>query len=111
MFGGHLVPLSKPGLIIRNRKYLGYKAFARYVSSDDDFLALRRFDRVHCRLLLVLQDQVSDLETQLDEVDTRLSKRSAPDVDNGSVRTDTKERKDLLEQLHKKLSEYGQLNL
>ena len=43
-----MVPLSKPGLIIRNRKYLGYKAFARYVSSDDDFLALRRFDRVHC---------------------------------------------------------------
>lgn len=81
------------------------------MSSDDDFLALRRFDRVHCRLLLSLQDQVSELESALDLVDARLSKRSSPDIDNGSVRNDTKERKELLERLHRKLSEYGWLKL
>lgn len=57
----------------------------------------------------MLQDQVSQLESELDSVDARLSKRSAPDIDNGSVRNDAKERKELLERLHKKLSEYGRL--
>ena len=80
------------------------------MSSDDDFIALRRFDRLHCRILLRLQDQASELESRLDSVDVRLSKRSSPDIDNGCVRSDTEERKELLEQAHKKLSEYGGLN-
>lgn len=78
------------------------------MSSDDDFLALRRFDRTHCRLLLMLQDQVAELEGELDLTDARLSQRDAKDVDNGSVRKDVPERKDLLERLHRKIGEYGQ---
>jgi hypothetical protein len=77
------------------------------VSSDDDFLALRRFDRAHCRLLLRLQDQAAELEEKLDSIDDRLSQRDAKDVDNGSVRKDTVERKNILDQLQYKLSEYG----
>lgn len=77
------------------------------MSSDDDFLALRRFDRIHCRLLLRLQDQVNELEERLDLLDTRLSERSADDIDNGSVRKDTKERNDLLNQLCIRLGQYG----
>jgi hypothetical protein len=90
------------------RKYIGYKEFARYVSSDDDFLALRRFDRTHCRLLLMLQDQVAELEGELDSIDARLSQRDAEDVDNGSMRKDVQERTDVLEKLHRKVGEYGQ---
>ena len=77
------------------------------MSSDDDFLALRRFDRIHCRLLLRLQDQVNELEERLDLLDNRLSERSADDIDNGSVRKDTKERNELLNQLCIRLGQYG----
>ncbi|KAM7216910.1 hypothetical protein V8F06_007673 [Rhypophila decipiens] len=91
-----------------SRKYIGYKDFTRHAaSSKDDFLVLRRFDRVHCRLLLMLQDQVVELESELDALDTRLSKRSAPDLDNGSMRNDVAERKDLLERLHRRVREYA----
>ena len=90
------------------RKYIGYEEFARYVSSDDDFFALRRFDRTHCRLLLMLHDQVAELEGELDSIDARLSQRDADDVDNGSVRRDVQERKDILEKLLRKVGEYGQ---
>lgn len=55
----------------------------------------------------MFQDQVSELESGLDAIDARLSKRSSPDLDNGSVRHDAKERKELLERLHKRLIEYG----
>jgi hypothetical protein len=93
----------------RCRKYIGYKELAKYVSSDDDFFALRRFDRAHCRLLLTLQDQVAEIESELDLVDARLSHRDAEDVDNGTVRRDTPERKEILARLHRKISEYGLL--
>lgn len=90
------------------RKYIGYKEFARYISSGDDFLALRRFDRVHSRLLLVLQDQVVELESELDAIDARLSKRTATDLDNGCIRNDVQERRDVLEKLHRRVREYGE---
>jgi hypothetical protein len=77
----------------RHRKYIGYKELARYMSSDDDFLALRRFDRAHCRLLLMLQAQVAEIEEELDFMDERLSQRTAKDIDNGSVKHDCPERK------------------
>ncbi|KAM7185330.1 hypothetical protein V8F33_012448 [Rhypophila sp. PSN 637] len=102
-------PLTQEDFIQKPWKYIGYKDFARHASSNDDFLVLRRFDRVHCRLLLMLQDQVVELESELDALDTRLSKRSAPDLDNGSMRNDVAERKDLLDRLHRRVQEYDDL--
>ncbi|KAK0646738.1 hypothetical protein B0T16DRAFT_493658 [Cercophora newfieldiana] len=67
-------------------KYIGYKEFTKYASSDDDFFALRRFDRVHCRLLLMLQSQVAGMGIELDIMVERLSQRDAVDIDNGSAR-------------------------
>ncbi|KAK4215345.1 hypothetical protein QBC37DRAFT_419460 [Rhypophila decipiens] len=103
-------PLTQEDFIQKPWKYIGYKDFTRHAaSSNDDFLVLRRFDRVHCRLLLMLQDQVVELESELDALDARLSKRSAPDLDNGSMRNDVAERKDLLERLHRRVREYDDL--
>jgi len=90
------------------RKYIGYKDFTKFMSSDDDFFAIRRFDRMHARVLLYQQARISALEQQLDSLDESLSAREAKDVDNGSVRDDVPERKDLiLGQIATSLVEYG----
>ena len=53
------------------RKYIGYKGLAAYMSADDDFFVIRRFDRLHSRILLTLQDRITALEEDLDLMDTR----------------------------------------
>ncbi|KAK1751962.1 hypothetical protein QBC47DRAFT_389361 [Echria macrotheca] len=91
-------------------KYIGYKDFAKFMSSDDDFFAIRRFDRLHTRVLLYHQARISSMEEQLDTLDQQLSARNAEDVDNGSVREDVSERKDLIfGQISNALVEYDRL--
>jgi hypothetical protein len=55
------------------------------------------------------KDEVAQLEERLNVLDAQLSERGAPDIDNGSVRTDTKERKEVLCELHQKLTQYDEL--
>lgn len=90
-------------------KYVGYKALARYVSSADDFFVLRRFDRLHSRILLRLQDQLAKLEDDLDLIDAEFSQKEAQDVDNGCFRNDQTKRKDLLDLITAKMERYDQL--
>jgi len=89
------------------RKYLGYHAFSRYIASDDDFLVLRRFDTLHCRILLKLQDELAQLEEELDLLDAHFSEKGTKDVDNGSLRRDQQTRKDVLVLIAAKLEQYG----
>lgn len=44
-------------------KYIGYRGFCKFVASDDDFFVLRRFSTLSSRVLLALQDELSELET------------------------------------------------
>lgn len=94
-------------MILIYRKYIGYRGFARYLASEDDFFILRRFDVLHSRVLLMSQDHLSQLEEELELLDTALSDRNAPDVDNGSVRNDNNERAALLTRIYEKLDQYG----
>jgi hypothetical protein len=94
-------------LLRYNRKYIGYKGFARYASLSDAFFVLRRYDRLHCRTLLTLQDHVAHLEEKLDLVDDRLSGNESPDIDNGTVRGDQSERLELIHQISAALKDYG----
>ncbi|KAF6818892.1 phytase [Colletotrichum plurivorum] len=48
---------------------VGYNEFVDFLSSDDDIFILRRFDAAHARVLLHLQDQVSQLEKSLERVE------------------------------------------
>ena len=89
------------------RKYNGYQSFAQFIASDDDFFAVRRFDRLHCRTLLRLQDEVVRLEEALELIDAEFSDKGAKDVDNGTFRRDQKKRKELLEAIPGKLEQYG----
>ncbi|RYP67158.1 hypothetical protein DL771_007386 [Monosporascus sp. 5C6A] len=84
------------------RKYIGYKGFSQFVSSDDDFIALRRFDRLHSRVLLTLQDHVVQLEESLDILDHSLSGKRTEDIDNGTVRHDqSQSRRELLKRIRR----------
>ncbi|KAK7943834.1 uncharacterized protein PG986_012947 [Apiospora aurea] len=52
-------------------KYIGYKDLASYMASDQDFFAVRRFDRLHTRAILTLQARLEESEEKLDELDQK----------------------------------------
>ncbi|KAK8085716.1 hypothetical protein PG997_006987, partial [Apiospora hydei] len=52
-------------------KYFGYKDLASYMASDQDFFAVRRFDRLHTRAILTLQAQLEECEERLDNLDQK----------------------------------------
>jgi hypothetical protein len=87
-------------------RWLGYRGYARFLSSDDDFLVFRRFDYLNSRVLLALQDQITVLEEELDGVDEWHSRMSA-DTNNGCLRDDMADRQALVEDLSKKLYRYS----
>lgn len=72
---------------------------------------MRRFDRLHCRVLLKLQDQLTCLEKRLDDLDNawaHIPYEDGVDRDNSTLRLDDPERKTLLEEIQQKLQEYGE---
>ncbi|KAI1270314.1 hypothetical protein F5Y18DRAFT_414113 [Xylariaceae sp. FL1019] len=104
-------------------KYIGYKGFTAYAAADPDFFALRRFDRLHTRSLLILQDHLSELEGRLDQMDTtfcsedtkisgthppRIGSDELRDINNGTIRDDLQERSALLAEITMKLKEYDE---
>ncbi|KAK2609210.1 hypothetical protein QQS21_002292 [Conoideocrella luteorostrata] len=112
-------------------KYTGYKGLTSFVASDQDFFALRRFDRLHTRVLLALQAQLRSLETQLDDLDARCASSRTKlsddglvdvvkacednkggnlrDVNNGTVQDDLPVRQELVATIHGKLAEYDEM--
>jgi len=89
-------------------RYLGYRSFSRFLASDNDFLIFRRFGVVHVRVLLSLQDEMVQLESQLEDCDMDAIAQDAQEVHNGSFREDDTERKKVLKSLLDKLLQYGQ---
>lgn len=91
-------------------KYVGYHDFCEFVASDDDFFVLRRFSALSARVLLALQDELSELEGQLETHEKELMAKSAPDMHNGSFRGESSEiRLDLLHEISMKLVAYNEL--
>jgi hypothetical protein len=92
-------------------KYIGYRTFTSFIASDNDFFILRRFSTLAVRVLLVLQDELSELEDQLAIIDARLSDPLAPDVHNGSFRQETSElRLELIREIDQKLRSYSEFH-
>ncbi|KAI0469998.1 hypothetical protein GGR56DRAFT_661136 [Xylariaceae sp. FL0804] len=88
-------------------KFIGYKRYAEFISSDNDFFLVRRFDALSVRVALSLQDDIAVLEGQLNDLDRDHSRRTAPDVDNGTFRNDVEERRILLHKITKALTRYN----
>jgi hypothetical protein len=76
------------------------------VSSDADFLILRRFDKLNARVLLTLQGHIVQLEEELQQLDAHYRSRNTGDVNNGCVRDDETERPELLDRIANKLTTY-----
>lgn len=49
-------------------KYEGYQAFSRWMASDDDFFVFRRFESLNANTILWMQDKISRLEEELQEL-------------------------------------------
>jgi hypothetical protein len=93
-------------------KYTGYKKYSWFLASDDDFLIFRRFGTLNARVTLVLQDEISERESKLKDLDEQYSLKNAPRLHNGSFRHEKnealqKERRDLVLEIKDKLKEYS----
>jgi hypothetical protein len=69
--------------------------------TEKNTIVLRRFDDVHARLLLSLQDEISQLEQELEKLESPTS------AGGGSERMLAKTR--ILRELRKVVAEYGML--
>ena len=87
-------------------KFLGYSGYSRFITSVDDFFILRRFDELTIRVGLALQDNITQLEESLKEMDEKYSDIQAQDVHNGTFRDDAEERTFLLDEISARLCEY-----
>ncbi|KAM7215586.1 hypothetical protein V8F06_009053 [Rhypophila decipiens] len=92
-------------------KYIGYHGYAKFISSDDDFLLLRRFDTMSSRVALSLQDELTVIEEQLGKMDAAYSRRESEDVNNGTMRDDLEERRMLINLAAKRLLKYNEFLL
>lgn len=81
----------------------GYPRLAAFLCLDKDFTVFKRFNYLHTRTLLELQDQLAKLETQLNDCDdtdrVELGLRNRRHDSN-------QERRDLLEQIRTRLQIY-----
>lgn len=125
--GGHTQPSSVPYVAYQQRwkatdaicpsvqdvkdypwKFLGYRAFSKWSSSSDDALLLRRFNDLNARVLLFMQDEISRIESDLEECD-KANMRRPELVDNGTFRDDHEPiRNELLGLLITKLKTYSE---
>jgi hypothetical protein len=93
----------------------GYPAFATWLAASEDNMILRRFDILHGRVLLYMQDHIVEKEIQLRELDRSCTAGNSPLVHNGSFRSDlspaavenARKRIGILEELKVLLKEYG----
>lgn len=100
-------PLTQEEIERKPWKYIGYRGYANFISSENDFYIVRRFGALNVRVVLALQDQVSVLEEQLKDLDQDYSGRSAVDIHNGSFRNDRDQRTQLLGEIAEALMKYS----
>lgn len=92
----------------------GFPRLAAFQSSEANFSLYRSFNYLHSRVLLDLQDEITCLERELDEIDwddfdddpERLRSREV-DVDKATTEGDARNRRVILREIKSKLMEYG----
>ncbi|MCJ1350419.1 MAG: hypothetical protein MMC33_000400 [Icmadophila ericetorum] len=103
---------SKMEIDLKPWKYKGYKIFSKVVASDNDFFLVRRFGNLNARVILSLQDQLSQLEEDLAALDNQFSSQDYEDLNNGSFRREPKpERAELINNIYLKLKDCNQFLL
>jgi len=93
-------------------KHIGYRGFCEFHASDDDFFILRKFSGLTSRVLLAIQDELSEREDELNALEAHLSSPSAKDIHNGSFRQEqSADRLALINAIDQKLRSYNELVL
>ncbi|KAI1418060.1 hypothetical protein F5Y13DRAFT_34754 [Hypoxylon sp. FL1857] len=99
--------LSQENIQQKPWKYIGYKGYAQFISSDSDLLIFREFEELNVRIALRLQDKISALEGKLRELDDSYSKEESGDINNGSFRDDMGDREAILNEIEDALNRYN----
>ena len=86
--------------------YIGYEGLAKWMSSSDDFLVIRRFDSLAARVVLLLQWELVQVEQLLVELDKSLCSDPKEDNHNGSFQLDLDDRTLLIQTAGEKLKVY-----
>jgi hypothetical protein len=88
---------------------IGYPGLVSHMTETQN-LIFRRFDEVHVRLLLYLQDQISQLESQLRQLDEQNTVEMG--MHNGTFREDFDQlRVEIMERLRRLVGEYDTMVL
>ena len=88
-------------------KFIGYKGYAKFIASEDDFYIFRRYQVLNARAILLMQDEIAVLEEELAQLDAAYSRKSAQDLHNGRFRDDQEDRSVLLQTISEKLYRYS----
>lgn len=94
----------------------GFPRLAAFQSSEANFALYRSFSYLHSRVLLDLQDEITSLEQELDDLDRedeyedpdRLRSREL-DVDRASTQGEERTRRVILQEIRERLKEYGEV--
>ncbi|KAI0385403.1 hypothetical protein F5Y04DRAFT_184961 [Hypomontagnella monticulosa] len=97
---------SQDDVFMQPWKYVGYRGYAGFISSDNDFLIFRQFQKLSARVALRLQDRVTVLETRLIELDDSHSKKDSDPVNNGTFRNKKDDRESILNYIEIALDRY-----
>jgi hypothetical protein len=92
----------------------GFPRLAAFQSSEANFSLYRSFSYLHSRVLLDLQDEITSLEKELDEIDVddeidepnRLRSRELDEF-RAKGESDRRNRRVILREIKDKLMEYG----
>lgn len=100
----------------KEHRYKGYSAFSSLLSSDKDAFVVRKFGSLHVRTILLLQDEITQLEDRLAQIDEEVAVDQQDDYlcHNGSFRGDKMwhhERYDIVNHLATLLEKYGQFTM
>jgi hypothetical protein len=94
----------------------GFPRLAAFQSSEANFSLYRSFSYLHSRVLLDLQDEITSLEKELDEIDVddemddpnRLRSRELDEI-RAEGEGNARNRRVILREIKNKLMEYGML--
>ncbi|MCJ1249376.1 hypothetical protein MMC30_006599 [Trapelia coarctata] len=90
-------------------KYAGYKNYSRFVGTSRSFFVTRQFRTLNVRVILAMQDQLTELEEDLNVLDNQLSCKDAEDIHNGSFRQESsRDRLGLIWSIQRKLKDYNE---
>ena len=89
-------------------RYIGYRGFSEWLASSGDFFVIRRYDTLSARVILLMQWELSKLETSLSGLDYERSHLVVKDLHNGSYEADDDARQMVIRSIQQKLTEYRQ---